>query len=98
MKISKFLPILIVYAIVVIFSGFMGYLCFNVIRAGNDKYTSSADAENEIMNYMCEREKKFQKALKDGLLWYKENDSISWNSEFVNTREYGRIEYLLNDD
>ncbi len=42
-------------------------------------------------------EQEFTDALLKSIRWYEKNDSDLWHTTFVHTKEYQRIDSLLND-
>ncbi len=88
---------IIAIVITVAISLFVGYVSFAFGKGLTSVGVTQAD-HYEVKEYLLEREKRFHKALHEGLKRYMENDSVLWNNTFVKTEEYKRIKNLIGDE
>ena len=83
--------IIVAMAAVSLLVGPCSFSCGKILNATPD----FRKTRNEAEEYLLDREKRFHKALLDGLKWYMKNDSASWNKAFVKTEEYEKIKNLI---
>jgi len=91
MKIHYF--VYIIYTIFVLFIGRVSYVF------GKMNMVCNHDIHHyKVVEYKLEREEEFSSALESSLQWYMKNDSVLWNSSFVSTEEYHRIQSLVYEN